>query len=265
MPRPSRPWFRMYVEALADQKLRRLPPVQRWLWVGILAAARQSPKPGWLMSSEAHPHDVNTLADLANVPVKEVGPALRYFHQAGMIEAGPDNVWIVTHWDERQYESDTSTERTRRHRSKPPDETPMERSNVVTRNGQTPSPERSRERPHSQSHSQSLNSSEVNAYQSSSENADDDGKWKLAATWGILAERHLQQRNREVAAKGGDQITTKARREPWLANDADETADRYRTLAAAYLNTNPDLDPAELADMLEETAKTRPDLSWENV
>ena len=46
MPRVARPWFRFYVEAMRDPKMRRLSPAERWLWVAVLAACRESWIPG---------------------------------------------------------------------------------------------------------------------------------------------------------------------------------------------------------------------------
>ena len=71
MPRPARPWFRFYVEALSDRKLRRLTPAQRWLWVAVLGAARQSPIPGHLMVSEREPMDAHDLADKISGQIKD--------------------------------------------------------------------------------------------------------------------------------------------------------------------------------------------------
>ena len=116
-PRPK-PWFRFYSEALHDRKLRRLAPAQRWLWVAVLCIARQSPIPGFLVVSEREPmHEVD-IADLAGMSVKEVTKTLPLFEKSGMIERDANlGCWQVVNFAERQYESDTSTVRTRKHRS----------------------------------------------------------------------------------------------------------------------------------------------------
>lgn len=122
MPRPSRPWFRFYVEALHDPKLRELPPVQRWVWVAVLGAARQSCISGVLLVSENRALSDVGLADLAAVPVKDVRKALAAFESDGMIHRHePTGAWAVTNWAGRQFESDDVTERTRKHRSREPD------------------------------------------------------------------------------------------------------------------------------------------------
>lgn len=135
MARPSRPWFRFYVEALSDRKLRRLDPSVRWVWVGVLGLARMSPRPGVLMIAEAQPADEHDVADVAGVTLRLARQALSAFEQAGMVERH-DDVWHVTNWASRQFESDLVTERTRKHRSK---ERSKERSNAVS--GNTPETE----------------------------------------------------------------------------------------------------------------------------
>lgn len=125
MPRPARPWFRFYVEALSDRKLRRLTPTQRWLWVAVLGAARQSCIPGYLLVSEREPMEPADLADIAAVTVKDVVGALPRFEAAGMLHRDAQlDCWVVTAWNDRQFESDDVTARTTKHRSK-------ERSNDV--------------------------------------------------------------------------------------------------------------------------------------
>lgn len=118
MPRPARPWFRFYVEALGDRKIRRFTPAQRWLWVAILGCARSSPVPGTLLVSGESAVDDHDLADIAGMPARDVARAMPLFESAGMIQRTATGAWVVVKWNERQYESDDITERTRKHRSK---------------------------------------------------------------------------------------------------------------------------------------------------
>lgn len=118
MPRPQRPWFRFYVEAVHDRKLRRLPAAQRWVWVVVLAAARESHRPGVLLVAEGQPLDEHDLADKAAVPVRDVCRALDAFTAAGMLDRDDAGAYRVCKWGERQFETDNVTERTRRHRSR---------------------------------------------------------------------------------------------------------------------------------------------------
>jgi hypothetical protein len=152
MAPPKRPWFRFYVEAASDRKLRRLTPGERWLWVMVLAAARQSPVPGVLLITETEPMTVDELADFAGMKEREVKAGLEKMGEdrLGLIYERSDGAIVVTKWDVRQPESDDVTARTRRHRakSKPPDDDPppMERSIHVPGNGDRPFHERSRDR-----------------------------------------------------------------------------------------------------------------------
>lgn len=134
-PKPM-PWFRFYCEAMQDRKLRRLPVVQRWTWVAVLSAARQSPKPGLLLVG-ADPMNEEDLADIAGVSVKDARASLEAFAAGGLIE-DVDGVWSVVAWGKRQYDSDNSTKRVRKHR----DETAMERPIDVPCNAQSPLMER---------------------------------------------------------------------------------------------------------------------------
>lgn len=118
MARSPRPWFRFYVEAFHDPKLRRLPVAQRWLWAAVLGAARQSPVSGVLVVGDEPMTDAD-LADFAGIPVKDVRSGLANFERLKMIGRDPEtNRWCVLQFHARQYESDSSTERTSQWRSR---------------------------------------------------------------------------------------------------------------------------------------------------
>lgn len=118
MPRPARPWFRFYVEAMGDPKIRTLTPVHRWLWVAVLGLARQSPEAGYLFVSDDLPHSPSSIADFAGVKEREAREGLREFETRDMIELDMErSCWLVPSFLERQYESDSSTVRTRLSRS----------------------------------------------------------------------------------------------------------------------------------------------------
>ena len=139
MPRPVRPWFRFYVEAFSDRKLRRLSPTQRWIWVAILGAARESPEPGKLLVAEDLPMTHSELASYADVRVREIGPAVELMSQLKMVHSD-NGVITVTNFAGRQYESDNVTDRTRRHRERSKEDG-KERSNAVPRNVRRNAPE----------------------------------------------------------------------------------------------------------------------------
>jgi hypothetical protein len=117
MPRKPQPWFRFYVEAFGDRKVLRLSPAQRWLWVAILGAARESPEPGRLMIADNVPMTVAELARFADVRAKDVADGLALMVQMQMITIVAD-VIAVTNWDHRQFESDNVTARTAAYRER---------------------------------------------------------------------------------------------------------------------------------------------------
>jgi hypothetical protein len=109
LPRKPRPWFRFYVEAVRDRKLRRQPPAVRWLWVVVLAVARQSPVPGYLMLAEGAEITEEDLADEAAIKLADVKTGIQSFKDLEML-AWDENLrtWYVINWDERQFEGDHS-------------------------------------------------------------------------------------------------------------------------------------------------------------
>ena len=110
MARQSRPWFRFYVEAPTDLKIRRLTPEQRWLWVCVLGMARRSPIPGKLMLTEDIPNEPGDLAWYSDMPIEAVEDGLRVMESLKLIVTCND-VITVTKWDERQYEGDFARQR----------------------------------------------------------------------------------------------------------------------------------------------------------
>lgn len=117
MARPARPWFRFYVEACHDRKLRRLKPEHRWLFVVCLSVARQSPTPGTLLIGEDDPMDWDDIVDWAAMPLRQVEKGMDELQARGLVVWLEDR-WVVPKWEERQYESDTSAKRTRDYRER---------------------------------------------------------------------------------------------------------------------------------------------------
>lgn len=122
MPRKRTLWFRFYVEAIHDRKLRRQNPAVRWLWVVVLAIARKSPIPGFLLLADEgtgpEPITVADLADEAALKSADVRKGLDAFVRLGMLcEDEAIGALRVVKWQERQFESDDTTKRTRKHRS----------------------------------------------------------------------------------------------------------------------------------------------------
>lgn len=121
MAPPKRPWFRLYVETIWDRKIRRLTPTQRWLWVTLLALARQSPLPGILVLSTDPLEVLSThdIADAGALKEPDVKKGLERIIGLGLIVKNDDlDAWEITRWNDRQYESDVTANRTAKHRRK---------------------------------------------------------------------------------------------------------------------------------------------------
>lgn len=109
-PRPM-PWFRFYVEALRDRKLRSQPPSTRWLWVTLLGIARASDEPGVLLI-DGIPATEEDIADEGALSLDEVRDGLAYFIERSMVVTDLAGRTVVRAFQERQYESDRSSHRT---------------------------------------------------------------------------------------------------------------------------------------------------------
>jgi len=109
------PWFRLYTEIVDDEKLRLLAFEDRWHYIAILACKRKG-----IIDADVSPELLERkLAVKLGLQVRELGELNRRLREVGLI----DESWQPTGWDKRQYESDNSTERVRRHRQKRKGET----------------------------------------------------------------------------------------------------------------------------------------------
>lgn len=115
-------WYRAYSEAAYDLKIRRLARSMGTtvaetlgLWHIILGVANESPERGALLIGANLPA---TNADLeATSGIADVAPWLKAFCDLGMI-CLDNSVWRVTNWPKRQFSSDDSAERVKKHRTK---------------------------------------------------------------------------------------------------------------------------------------------------
>jgi len=134
------PWFRVYVEMFADVKIRRLKVEHRWLWLAVLAAARQSPTPGVLLLTEDEPLTCDDLADHAALPVKTVIAGMGELTKRGLLTF-EHGVWTVTKWQDRQFASDDPGPRVAKHRQSTADVTADVTPNDRSSNGGCNAPE----------------------------------------------------------------------------------------------------------------------------
>ena len=106
-------WLRLYTEITRDRKLRRHPASIRWAWITIMCMAKVSPVPGVLLLSESVPVTLEDIADEAALDLSEVKEAVAIFARQDML-AEESGIYRLINWGERQFESDTSTDRVRR-------------------------------------------------------------------------------------------------------------------------------------------------------
>lgn len=104
------PWFRMYHEVVDDEKLRLLAFEDRWHYIAILCCKCKG-----ILDSDADEQMLHRkLAVKLGLQIRELDELKRRLQEVGLI----DDRWQPTGWDNRQYVSDHSTERVRKHRKK---------------------------------------------------------------------------------------------------------------------------------------------------
>ncbi len=102
-------WFRMYAEAVDDDKLRLLAFEDRWHFVALLCL-----KAGGVLDSDPQTLERRIAVKLGLMP-PDVAEVKRRLREIGLIE---DN-WQPASWGKRQFESDhTGAERSKRWRRK---------------------------------------------------------------------------------------------------------------------------------------------------
>jgi hypothetical protein len=109
-------WFRVYREIITDPKLKRVNAGQRWLWLCLLALGSDSE--GLIRLAHCVGYTESELADMAGIAEKEASEAIEWFSRCEMIEVLDNGEIQITKWKNRQFRSDDSTERVRKHRAK---------------------------------------------------------------------------------------------------------------------------------------------------
>lgn len=102
-------WFRFYSEALNDHKVQSLSPELFKTWINLLCIAS---------SNRGKLHDVDRLSFELRVSKHEMQCRLDDLILAGLIDIMPDKTLEPHNWGNRQYQSDSSTDRVKKYRSK---------------------------------------------------------------------------------------------------------------------------------------------------
>lgn len=106
----SNPWFRMYSEAVDDEKLRLLAFEDRWHFVALLCLKCQ----GVLDAGDDEKMLQRKVAVKLGLQLRELEAVQLRLQEVGLIGEGFQPIA----WNERQYKSDTSAERTRAYRER---------------------------------------------------------------------------------------------------------------------------------------------------
>lgn len=104
-------WFRFYSEALNDSKVQALPPHVFKIWVNSLCLAS---------SIDSKDGCIGTIADVSFAFRETESAVSSAFHtliDKGMIVTVGET-FHISKWAKRQFKSDTSTERVRKHRKR---------------------------------------------------------------------------------------------------------------------------------------------------
>jgi len=106
-------WFRLYDEMLDDPKVQRLPPQDFKIWINLLCLASR------------YDGKLPCLVDIAfalRISDNDAVTLVERLHIAGLIDkrnGGPDGFHYTPHaWEKRQYKSDNSADRVKKHREK---------------------------------------------------------------------------------------------------------------------------------------------------
>jgi hypothetical protein len=100
-------WFRFYNDALDDPKVQRLAPHLFKTWINLLCLASKD--------QGALPSD-DDIAFRLRISVADAAQQVSDLILAGLIDLLPDGSRTPHNWTERQYPSDTSAARMRKHR-----------------------------------------------------------------------------------------------------------------------------------------------------
>lgn len=109
MSNAKMPWFRLYSEALDDEKLKLVAAEDRWYFIAILCCKSQG------ILEKADGLLKRKVAVKLGVQVETLDEIARRLSEVGLIDR---ETLQPLRWDARQMRSDTSTDRVRQHRDK---------------------------------------------------------------------------------------------------------------------------------------------------
>src|SRR3990167_2495207 len=104
-------WFRFYSEVLNDPKVQSLSAADFKAWVNLLCVASEQEPRGSLPAED--------IAFALRMSVTSANRLISRFTEKGFLDVRCDTVTgvFIHGWAKRQYDSDDTTKRTRKHRS----------------------------------------------------------------------------------------------------------------------------------------------------
>lgn len=106
----ANPWFRLYSEAVDDEKLRLLAFEDRWHYIAILCCKNNG------VLDEVQPNLMRRkVAVKLGLDLRELGEVARRLSEVGLVD---QETLQPLAWDKRQFRSDTSKERTKAYRDR---------------------------------------------------------------------------------------------------------------------------------------------------
>jgi hypothetical protein len=105
-------WFRFYHEFMDDPKIAMMSDSDQLLWVKALCLASDSTIRGIILLTDEE------ICWKLRITVETWKHAIDKFRAKGMIQHNTDGPgYVISNWDKRQFESDSSAERVRKHRA----------------------------------------------------------------------------------------------------------------------------------------------------
>jgi hypothetical protein len=114
-------WFRVYDDVINEPKLLKLPEALRWQWLALLCIA--SKNGGKLPGND-------DIALLLRVPEAKAAEVVTKLVKAKLFDA-VDGGFVPHNWEGRQFKSDTSNDRVKKHRDGKRNVTPKQECDVT--------------------------------------------------------------------------------------------------------------------------------------
>jgi N-terminal phage replisome organiser (Phage_rep_org_N) len=105
-------WFRLYHDMIDDPKIAMMSESEQLLWVRILCLASMSEARGVIMLSD------DEIAFRLRISIESWKTAKDKFRCKGLVDPVATDMLRISGWDDRQFESDSSTARVAAHRAK---------------------------------------------------------------------------------------------------------------------------------------------------